>query len=293
MSSASSRWAGATSVLRRSAARRCAAATASWDLTVNRSACICGQSTGLPGLKSRNLSGDRLRSLPYRRVERGGVRAGAGARRRHVTLHHNAGLEHGSPPRSGRAPRWPERPPGQRADRRRRGRARHATRPRARPPACAASAAAAHRPRLRYPYRALAGGRPQRRDRPGRGAQGAARGDPAADPAGRGCCSSSPTATSCSRTPASRSATRPPVLLVLIGWGLARTVAKGVAPGADEADGPGDGRVGRLPLPAVHDRRRRLRLAGDRRRQAGDARGRWRLHRGRSSASPPSRPSAT
>ena len=45
-SSATSRWAGVISELRRSAASACAAATASWDLTVNRSGC-----TGRPILR--------------------------------------------------------------------------------------------------------------------------------------------------------------------------------------------------------------------------------------------------
>src|SRR3954454_1363277 len=56
-SSARSRWAGATSGLRRSAASRCAAATASWDFTVNRSGCM---SVGLSSAPDGDLDRPRL-----------------------------------------------------------------------------------------------------------------------------------------------------------------------------------------------------------------------------------------
>src|SRR3954454_22107059 len=56
-SSARRRWAGATSGLRRSAASRCAAATASWAFTVNRSGCM---SVGLPPSPDGDLDRPRL-----------------------------------------------------------------------------------------------------------------------------------------------------------------------------------------------------------------------------------------
>ena len=61
-SSASSRWGGATSGLRRAPASRCAAARASWDLTVKRSACIENLSQCIARLErpSRTL---RMRSV--------------------------------------------------------------------------------------------------------------------------------------------------------------------------------------------------------------------------------------